>query len=195
MFLSTLGDDDIVQPILSSQKKQKGRRETLKESLHTLENLKYIAQSQPVSPRKFQSRDQSQSFMSPEKENDDGKRKNTLKIVNDYDEQQSITDLKKYEIDVEQDLKEENRGFFTSIRDAINRSMFGGESMAGTPTKAAGQFESPKESEVTIIEQKSSDKAEDEGKLIQSNNYLFQDADLSVEILREKIINGPSSAA
>jgi len=55
-----------------------------------------------------------------------------------------------HQIDPEQ--KDENRGFFTSIRDAINRSMFGGESMANSPTKDAGQFESPKESEVTVIE-------------------------------------------
>ena len=49
LFLSMLGDEALIQPILSNQKDKKGHRQSLHESLQTLER---IAQSQPSSPVK-----------------------------------------------------------------------------------------------------------------------------------------------
>ena len=48
-FLSMLGDEALIQPILSNQKDKKGHKQSLRESLQTLER---IAQSQPSSPIK-----------------------------------------------------------------------------------------------------------------------------------------------
>lgn len=43
LFLSMLGDEELVQPILSTQKEKKGQIQSLKESLHILEDLNRIA--------------------------------------------------------------------------------------------------------------------------------------------------------
>ena len=55
LFLSSLGDEEVVQPILSSQKKKKGQRQSLQESLHTLKRLNRMAQTQPSSPKRAES--------------------------------------------------------------------------------------------------------------------------------------------
>lgn len=49
-FLSQLGDEELVQPIISNEKNKQGRRETLKESLITLQQLNRNAHTTHTSP-------------------------------------------------------------------------------------------------------------------------------------------------
>jgi len=43
LFLSSLGDSVIVEPLISEAKNRKGEKQTLQESLHTLQNLNRLA--------------------------------------------------------------------------------------------------------------------------------------------------------
>ena len=85
LFLSSLGDEEVVQPVLSGQKKKKGQRQTLQESLHTLNHLNRIAQTQPSSPKRAESQQSSFVEQYPSIQllniNDDGA-SSRLKVVN-----------------------------------------------------------------------------------------------------------------
>ena len=100
MFLKTLGEDELVQPLLSSQKKKKRKSsryarqetQTLHESIQTIQKLKSASTSQCVSPQKFNERDQELAqpevdavipFATEDSKQDGGLSISVIKIVNE----------------------------------------------------------------------------------------------------------------
>lgn len=162
LFLSMLGDEAVVQPILSNQKDKKGQRQSLRESLQTLER---IAQSQPSSPMKRSDHKSSKIFgshIAKEKEvastvvsiqpqyqateNDTISITSARKIVNDSND---VTPVTPYD--------EQNQGgIFASIRAVFTGTVFRTDQKK--QERSVNQLE-----DSIVIEKKSSEEAENSG--------------------------------
>ena len=163
LFLSMLGDEALVQPILSNQKDKKGQRQSLRESLQTLER---IAQSQPSSPMKRSDHKNSSKIISDNKvmkefagstvlstqpmyqgtEADTQSNTSVLKIVNDSND---VTPVTPYE--------ENQGGIFASLK-----AVFTGGVFSRTDQKKQERNACQLEDSI-VIEKKSSEEEEKSG--------------------------------